>query len=75
MIKPAAGVQGILHMFMSLIHIPALISSCMASPTRRDDRISRVSASHFWRLGNPNLVGSNPSGVKPMTLKLMLVAS
>ena len=27
--------------------------------SRRDDRMSRASGSQFWRLGNPNLMGSN----------------
>ena len=36
--------------------------------------MSRVSVSHFGRSGNPNLVGSNAGRVRPMTLKLRLVA-
>ena len=43
--------------------------------TRWDGQISRAFVSHFGRLGNPNLAGSNPGQVKPMTLKLIHVTS
>ena len=36
---------------------------------------SRTSVSRFGRSGNLNRMGSNPGRVKPMTLKLKLVAS
>ena len=50
--------------------------------TSRGGRMSRAPASHFGRSGNPKIagsspepVGSKPDRVKPMTLKLILVAS
>ena len=43
--------------------------------TRWDSRMSRASVSRFRRTGNPNLMGSNPGPIKPMTLILTLVVS
>ena len=40
-----------------------------------DGRMSRVSVSHFKRLGNLDLMGLNPVRLKPMTLTLTLVTS
>ena len=45
------------------------------SATRREGRMSRASVPHSGRARNPNLAGSNPGRIKPMTLKLILVAS
>ena len=46
--------------------------SYMTWGTRRDGQMSSASASCFERSGNLNLVGSNPSQFKSMTLKLIL---
>ena len=43
--------------------------------TRRDGRINRASDSRFGRSENLNFTGLNTGCVKPMTLKLILVAS
>ena len=42
---------------------------------RPDGMAELVVSSLFGRVGNPNHIGSNPDQVKPMTLKLILVAS
>ena len=52
-----------------------VVTDLALTETRRDGQMSRAYVSHFGRSGNLNLMGSNSGLVKPMTLKLILVAS
>ena len=60
----------------------AIKEGVVVDGTSQGGQMSRASASHSDRSGNPKVAGSNPDlafsnpgRVKPMTLKLILVAS
>ena len=64
-----------------LLSVPSMLSpnilcdTLWRRDTGRDGRINRASVSCAGRSGNLNLSSSNPGWVKPMTLKLIRVAS
>ena len=60
-------------MFTSSGFILNVLHSNSRGLIRRDGQMSRTSISHFGRWRDPHLGGSNPGGVQPITLKLILV--